>query len=186
MDLSSTFRAAIHRNLPQAKIVADRFHVHRILTRLTNRFRKKATGDKRKNPIRKLVLRNWDKLEAHEKKALRIFLNSYPDLREVYEYKEAVNRLYRTKGRNRAARALSNLLDRMARSSLDAIKGIRATLVSWRTEILEFFTIRISNGRVEGFNRRAKLLQRRAYGFSVWENYRLRLLAETAVRPSRR
>jgi transposase len=34
----------------------------------------------------------------------------------------------------------------------------------------------MSNGRVEGFNRKAKLCQRRAYGFKTFRNYRLRLL----------
>jgi len=35
-----------------------------------------------------------------------------------------------------------------------------------------------SNGITEGFHRKMKLIQRRAYGFKNFENYRLRVIAE--------
>ena len=54
---------------------------------------KKATGDKRKNPIRKLLLRNDSDLEAHERRAVKLWLNQNPEVREVYEYKEAMRRV---------------------------------------------------------------------------------------------
>lgn len=34
----------------------------------------------------------------------------------------------------------------------------------------------VTNGRVEGFNRKAKLIQRRAYGYKNFKNYRLAFL----------
>lgn len=184
--MSTTYRSAVRKFLPQAKIVADRFHVHRMFTRVVNRVRKEITGDDRKNPIRKLVLRNQSRLRPEERRALWIFLNHYPRLREAYQYKEAVNRLYRIKGYRRARIAFKNLCDRMANSKIPRIAGIRKTMLDWRNEILQFFITPMTNGRVEGFNRKAKLLQRKAYGYSKIENYRLRLLGETAVRHSRR
>ena len=114
------------------------------------------------------------------------FLNMYPKLREVYEYKEAVNRLYHIKGYKRAKKAFTKILDRMGQSKIDKVRSLRATLVNWRKEILQFFNHKITNGRVEGFNRRAKLLQRKAYGYSNFENYRMKLLNETAPKAARR
>lgn len=189
MDLSPTYRAAIRKHFPNASIVADRFHVHRILTRLVNKLRKRITGDQRKNPIRKLLLRNQKDLSREEIYALNFFLNvpSHQELKEVYEYKEALNRFYRIKGYKRARKALIKLLDRMGKSKVSKVSGIRATLLAWQKEILEYFRKnRVSNGRVEGFNRKAKLLQRKAYGYSSFRNYRLRLLGESSVKASLR
>jgi len=38
----------------------------------------------------------------------------------------------------------------------------------------------LTNGRTEGFNRVAKLIQRNAYGFRNFENYRKRLIYKTS------
>ena len=111
----------------------------------------------------------------------------HKELKEVYEYKEALNRFYGIKGYKRARKALIKLLDRMGKSKVPKVSGIRATLLAWQKEILEYFSKnRISNGRVEGFNRKAKLVQRKAYGYSSFRNYRLRLLGESSVKPHKR
>ena len=46
----------------------------------------------------------------------------------------------------------------------------------WRKEILAYFYSHLTNARVEGFNLKAKLVKRRAYGYKSFRNYRLRLL----------
>ena len=48
--------------------------------------------------------------------------------------------------------------------------------VRQQKEILNYFSTRLTNGRTEGYNRKAKLIQRCAYGFRNFENYRLKLL----------
>lgn len=64
----------------------------------------------------------------------------------------------------------------MAASSLPEIQTLRRTLLRWRREVLAYFFARITNGRTEGFNNKAKLVKRRAYGYRSFTNYRLRLL----------
>jgi len=83
-------------------------------------------------------------------------------------------------------KALIRILDRMGQSKIAKVKGLRSTMMAWRKEILEYFKCKLSNGRVEGFNRKAKLLQRKAYGYSSFKNYRLRLLGESAVKGYKR
>jgi transposase len=53
----------------------------------------------------------------------------------------------------------------MAASALPEIKKLRKTLMKWKNEILNYFVNGITNGRTEGFNNLAKLLQKRAFGF---------------------
>lgn len=176
MDFSTTYKSAVRQSLPNAQIVIDRFHAQRLFSRLVNKMRKKVTGDVRKNPVRKLLLRNACDLKRHERNVLHQWLNQTPQVKEVYEYKEAMRRVFRTKGVKLASKILTNLIDKMDRSENLLVKGLRKVIVSWRQEILNYHLGRISNGRVEGFNRKAKLIQRRGFGLKNFKNYRLVLL----------
>ncbi|WP_162263131.1 transposase, partial [Legionella rubrilucens] len=49
------------------------------------------------------------------------------------------------------------------------------TLDSWKEEIVRMWRFSKSNGITEGFHRKMKLIQRRAYGFKNFENYRTRV-----------
>jgi len=46
----------------------------------------------------------------------------------------------------------------------------------WRHAILEHIATGLTNARTEGFNNKAKLVKKRAYGYRSFRNYRLRLL----------
>lgn len=178
LDMSDPFKKFAKEFFPQARLVADHFHVIRLLNPMINKARTEITGDKRSNPVRRLLLLNGKKrLDYFERHALYEWLKEYPKLRELYHFKEALHGLYRCRGYDRARRALIGLLDRMALSSLPEIKKLRKTLMKWKTEILNYFITGLTNGRTEGFNNLAKLLQKRAFGFRSFKNYRLRLLS---------
>lgn len=176
IDFSPTYKSLVQKNFTNAKIVVDRFHMQRLFNRIVNKLRLRITGDDRKNPIRNLLLRNSDKLEWYEKRAINEFLNLHPDLREAYQIKEAVYRFFKIKGVQRAKKAFGKILERLMESKQPLLTSVRKTMVDWRTEIINFHRIRISNGRTEGFNRKAKLVQRRAYGYRNFQNYRLAFL----------
>jgi len=177
LDMSDPFKKFAKEFFPQARLIADHFHVVRLLNPVINKVRTEITGDHRSNPVRKLLLMNGRRLEYFERRALYEWLHHHPKLREIYHFKEALHGLYRCRGINRARRALIGLLDRMAQSTLPEIKKLRRTLMKWKNEILNYFENRITNGRTEGFNNLAKLLQKRAFGFRSFANYRLRLLS---------
>src|SRR6185312_6091191 len=61
-------------------------------------------------------------------------------------------------------------------SQLPELQTLRRTLMRWRHEILEHFATGLTNARTEGFNNKAKLVKKRAYGYRSFRNYRLRLL----------
>lgn len=177
LDLCDPFKKFAREMFPNARIVADHFHVVRLLNPALNKARTEVTGDKRSHPGRKLLLMNGSRLEYFERRALHQWLEHHPKLKEIYLFKEAIHRFYRMRGFDKAARALTKLTDQMALSKLDEIKTFRRTLMSWRKEILNYFINRTTNARTEGFNNLAKLLQKRAFGFRSFFNYRLRLLS---------
>jgi transposase len=71
---------------------------------------------------------------------------------------------------------MSRLTDNLAASPLPELQTLRRTLMRWRKEILAYFDTGLTNGRTEGFNNKAKVVKRRAYGYRSFANYRLRLL----------
>ncbi len=176
MDLSRSYKTFVKEYFCNAEIVADKFHVLRLLNGPINRLRKHYTGDERKNPIRRLLLCSSKNLEYFKRKAIWDWLEDKNDLKEIYYYKEALFRLYRTRGYNKARRALIKLTDQMAYSNLKEIRSLRNTLRTWSTEILNYFKTGLTNARTEGFNNVAKTIQKRGYGFKNPENYRLRVL----------
>lgn len=179
MDLSRNFRLFATEYFPNAKIVADKFHVLHRLSPAIRKYRKEITGDKRTNPIRWLLLKNYKDLECHQKRAVAEFCRIHTKVGEVYAYKERLHGFYRIKGYKQARRVLGKLLDDMAHSKIKEIQTLRKTLLSWHEEILRYFGTGLTNARIEGFNRKCKLIQRKAYGFKSFKNYRLRVLFET-------
>jgi transposase len=161
---------------PNTKIIADKFHVLRLLTPAINRRRTQLAGDRRKNPIGKLLLKNGFELEYFKQKIIWMWLEDHTELKEIYSWKERLHLFYRIKGFNRASKALTTMTDEMAHSEIKEIKTLRKTLMKWRNEILAYFETGLTNGRTEGFNNLAKLVQRRAFGYRNFRNYRLRFL----------
>lgn len=176
LDLSDPYKKFVKEFFPNAEMVADKFHVLRLLNHHIMRRRKEITGDRASWKARNLLLMSNKNLNYWDRKTLWDYLEKFPELKEVYAFKESLHSLYRIKGYKRASKALTKLTDRMALSQLKEIKTLRRTLIKWRNEILNYFKTRITNARTEGFNHVAKLLKRNAFGFKSFENYRLRVL----------
>lgn len=176
LDLSDSYKTFAKNFFPNAQIVADKFHVLRLLAPHINKRRVQIQGDKRFNPIRRLLLVDQRKLKYFERDALLKWLEQYPEIYELYQFNQALYRFYRIKGLNKASDILTRITDAMAHSQLPEIKRLRKTLTKWRVEVLNYFKTRLTNARTEGFNNVAKLVQKRAYGYRSFENYRLRLL----------
>ena len=119
---------------------------------------------------------NAKKLSFYEQRALMFTFDFHRELEACYRVKEMIHELYQIRGFKRASKALTRITDFIASLKIDSLKPLRKTLMSWREEILNYFKRRITNGKTEGFNRKAKLIQRQAYGFKKFENYRLKLI----------
>ena len=152
IDMSDGYRSFIKEHFPNARIIADKFHVLRLLTPAITKRRVAITGDKRSLPVRRLLLRPRYKLFYYERDALDRWHAGYPELRDVYTAKEALYNFYRIKGSRRAAVALTKFTDWLAHSKIKELKKLRRTLIAWRHEILAYFETGLTNARTEGFN----------------------------------
>jgi transposase len=176
IDMCDPFKTFAKGFFPNATIVADKFHVLRLLNPAINRHRKAITGDVRTNPIRRLLLRNGRDLDHGQRVALHTWLAAHPALRDLYNAKESVAGFYRVRSGKQATRIFTAITDGLAKSSVAELQTFRNTLMRWRREVLAYWQTRATNGMTEGFNGKAKLVKRRAYGYRSFTNYRLRLL----------
>jgi transposase len=176
LDMSDSYKSFAKSFFPNAELVADRFHVERLIQPLMLSSRIEITGDQRTNPVRLLMNRKRKNLEPWERTKLDLWLKLHPKMSELYLIKEQIGRFYEIKGLNRAETAFNKILDRLSHFTEPALKTYRRTLTRWKTEILNYFKYRITNARVEGFNNVAKVIKRMGYGYRRFENYRLRVL----------
>lgn len=72
---------------------------------------------------------------------------------------------------NRFLKALHQLKD----SGLAQLVKLGETLSSWAVEIATMWRFTRNNGITESFHTKMEVLQRQAYGFRNFENYRLRV-----------
>ena len=177
IDLADSYKSFVKNFFPNAKIIADKFHVLRLITPTLNKKRIGITGDKRTHELRGMLLKNRTNLHYLDRIELDHWLNKYPELKEVYFAKEGLHTVYRSKGFNRAKQSLIRLIERLDKSQIKELQRLKRTLLRWSKEILRYFSNRLTNARVEAFNNSAKLVQKRAYGYKSFKNYRLRVLS---------
>jgi transposase len=180
VDLCDPFKNFAREFFPQARIIADKFHVLRLLSPALLKRRKEITGTRADLRAKKLLLMSSKKLGYSERFTLKEYLWKHPALHELYDWKEKLHAFYRTLGYHNAAKALRKLIDNMAWSLLPEIKTLRRTLIKWKEEILNHFLTGLTNARTEGFNNKAKVVKRRAYGYRNFRNYRLKVLTACA------
>ena len=68
-----------------------------------------------------------------------------------------------------------DMLSELKQSAFKALTSLDRTLIAWKDEVARMWRFSKSNGITEGFHRKMKLIQRRAYGFRNFENYRVRV-----------
>lgn len=182
MDLSTLFRSVAKTMFPEAKIVADKFHVIRVvinsLENVRKRIQKEFHATKRKwfKRSRYLLLKPEYKLTDEDKIELARMLNSSYDLEKAYVLKERFYEVFRKQTRTEAKKELGNWLLLAADLSLPEFRHCITTFSNWKTEIANIIGERVSNGFIEGSNNKIKVLKRISYGVRNFDRFRNRIL----------
>jgi transposase len=124
--------------------------------------------------------RHQHNLKPEQQTKLQAYFDQFPALREIYRFKQKLCYLMLKKHRtrkqcaelvNRFLKALHQLKD----SGLAQLVQLGQTLTSWSVEIATMWRFTRNNGITEGFHTKMEVLQRQAYGFRNFRNYRLRV-----------
>ena len=181
IDLASPYRALIRKHFPQAKIVADRFHVIRLVNHyfLATWRELDPTGSTNRGLL-SLMRRHPERLSADQKHRLDLYLNEQPALQAIYAFKQQLTALLREKTcqvwkcRQLIPKRLS-FIEQLKTCGLDKLQQLGRTLGSWAGEIAAMWRFSRNNGITEGFHNKMEMISRRAFGFRNFENYRLRV-----------
>lgn len=182
MDLSSTYRAIVRRHFPNALIVTDRFHVIRLIhQQFLALWRQIDPTGARNRGLLSLLRRHARHLSEEQSRALARYFEQQPAIAALYEFRERLCQLLLL--RAQTARACLPLA-RQFLGHIEALRGcgfaglqaLGETLNSWKEEIARMWRFSRNNGITEGFHNRMEVLQRQAYGFRNFRNYRLRVV----------
>lgn len=182
IDMSSSYRSFVKKFFPNAVIVADKFHVLRLITPQIMKAGKDIHGHRQELSTRRKLLCNRKNLDYFVRVEIDRYLKNHSKLDELYRWKEKIYEFYRIKGFARAHIAFNKLINEMARSSLEEIQRLLRTFKRWKHEIIRYFENGYTNGFTERMNGTGKLVQRRAFGYKSFRNYRLRTLSVCLLR----
>ncbi|WP_200934645.1 ISL3 family transposase [Nostocoides sp. Soil756] len=192
IDLSASYAKAVADALPNAAVVADRFHLVRLANDMVTEVRQRATRDARDRRGRKRDP-EWAGrrrlLTAHERldpAAFARLWNSLVDAGDpglevlhAYTVKENLRQLLALAGtdpdRALIRERLWRLYDQAAASPSPEVHRFAGTIEAWWPAIEAAITTGYSNARSEGYNRLAKHQSRNAFGFRNVDNHRRRV-----------
>ena len=181
IDLASNYRTLVRKHFPNAKIVADRFHVIRIVNHhFLGAWRDiDPVGSKNRGLI-SLMRRHQENLQPEQQARLNAYFVQYPALGAIYEFKQRLCRLLRKKccTKRRCRKWIHRLLHYihlLKTCGLEQLETLGRTLGSWDGEIAAMWRFTKNNGITEGFHNKMEMISRRAFGFRNFDNYRLRV-----------
>jgi len=185
MDMWGPYRGVVRSKLPHAEIVADRFHVTKQLNEALSKIRRRLQS--KSNPasyellkgIRWILVRRRADLKPEEEAKLQAALDAFPELRTAYLIKERfVTIADKIDDRSQAARFLQAWIYEAQASGLVQLLKFTKTLQHWWEEFLNYFNEGFSSGVVEGLNNAIRGTIRRAYGYHLFEHFRLHVIVE--------
>jgi transposase len=181
IDLSSTYRAVVHKHFPNARIVADRFHGIRLINQhFLACWRELDPVASKNRGLISLMRRHRHNLKPWQRVKLAAYLAEHPALESIYRFKQKLCYLLLKKHKTR--RQCEKLVPRFLRaieelkeSGLAQLVTLGKTLQSWSQEIATMWRFTRNNGITEGFHNKMETINRQAHGFRNFENYRMRV-----------
>lgn len=194
IDLWQGYKSLVTEMMPNAQLVADRFHVmvqinkeldiarkrekRNVENAIKNSKNEQEKLEKEKileglNKSKYVLFKNGEDLNDEQKIKLNQVKQVSPSLKIMYELKEKIRQIFnKTKDWLKGLYKLSIWLLR----AKDYYPTSHNTIVRWLDEIIAYFDNRTTSGVVEGINNKLKLIKRSAYGFRNFDNFRLRCL----------
>ncbi|MHB8169578.1 MAG: transposase, partial [Thermoleophilia bacterium] len=158
-------------------LVLDKFHIVQHLTRAVDQVRRdeireKGAGHKELMVrTRYIWLKNpWN---LSEKQQLRLSQLEQLNLKinRAYLLKEAFREFWDYRRPSWARRYLDKWFWWATHSRLKPMRDFAWMVRRHQDDLMNYFTVPISNGTVEGLNNKAKVISHKAYGFRTAKNY---------------
>jgi len=182
MDLSTLFSSVVRQCFPNAKIIADKFHVLRLANWAMEAVRKeeqKKFAKSRRIYFKKsrwILLKRKTNLNEDEMIQLSNMLTVSERLRKAYLLKEEFYEMINSSDHKQLVRRWKAWQDSVLKANLPSFTKLAQTISKWSNEILTAVATGYNNGFIEGCNNRTKVLKRVCYGVQNFDRFRNRIL----------
>jgi transposase len=188
-DMAECYRTAVRTSLPNARHVADRFHVVRNFAKVLVSARRDAQRTPRGRPHdpklfrnRFLLMKRLDRLSGEEMATLGSLFDAHPELGVVWGLVQRFHVIFCADSEEAANEAVAQLADAYQAAGVNLGPAI-TSFCRWGPESLNFHAGRATNAASEGVNGKIEVLERMAYGFRSRANYVARVLVMCSGHP---
>lgn len=151
-DIKESFRRVVLEVLPRATRVVDHFHLIQDANRRLDETRRLEQAEAKKTLPRWPLLKGQERLTPKQRTLLGEMTTRFPTLAEGHWLKEGLRALYRCPSLEEAKSLWQRLLlNAFAADDAEVVRWGR-TLKRWQQEILNYFTIPITNAYTEGIH----------------------------------
>jgi len=173
MDMDSAFEKAVREAIPDAKIVYDRFHVVQLLSNAIDEVRREQA--RKLDPERRKVLKGsrfallknpWN-LTRRERQKLSAVAVSNKTTYRAYLLKETFQTIYDAASVAKADQTFREWYGWARRSRLEPFRRVAQTLKERWEGVRRFLECGFSNGPVEGWNSKIRMISHRSFGLSA-------------------
>lgn len=172
-DMWPAYLSGVEKNLPEASVTYDRYHVMTYVNKAVDEVRRRET---KVNSVLKDTRYIWLKNPENLTEKQRIKLKSIKeqDLETVraYSIRLAIQKLWEFDNIKAAREYLDRCLSWASHSKLEPMVELARFIRRHEDGILRSIKSRITNGIVEGINSKIKTAMKRAYGFKSFNYYR--------------
>jgi transposase len=187
MDMWKPFLKSTRKNIPQAAILFDKFHVMRSLGEALDEIRKseytRLTGKRREyiKGQKYTLLSRRENLTKNGRAALKKLLKANKRLNTAYLLKESFGQLWEYRQEGWARRFFENWRAALKWQRLKPYEEFAKKIERHWDGIASYcqWEDKVSLGFVEGLNNKIRVIQRRAYGLRDEEYLRLKVLTCT-------
>jgi len=177
-DMWKAYLKVIKKKAPQAIHILDRFHIMKMFNKGIDQVRAEEHKQMKQDGYEEVLkhsrwclLKRKENLTEKQDAKLNDLLKYNLKSLKAYLLKEDFNGFWEYVSPSWAGKFLDRWCTRTMRSKIEPMKKVAKTIRRHRTLILNWFISRksYSNGIVEGFNNKAKVTTRKAYGFRTDE-----------------
>lgn len=180
-DMWMPYINVIEERASNAILVFDKFHIIRHIINAVDQVRRDEVNEKGKEHkelikhTRYIWLKNPWNLTDQQKARLSALEKLNLKINRAYLLKEAFRNFWSYSKPAWAAKYIKKWFWWATHSRLTPMRDFAWLVRRHEENILSYFNLPIDNGSVEGLNNKAKLVNRRAYGFKSAKNYILNL-----------
>jgi transposase len=182
VDMWEPYMKSIKRNVPEAEIVHDRYHVSAYLNEAVDKVRRAehkelmSQGDQALKGTRQLWLYNPQNFDAQQAEEFSRLKDLGLKVARAWAAKELFSKFWEYLEEGWARRFFRQWYSWVSRSRLRPVVEVAQMLKRHLDNLVTYLRHRITNAVTEGLNSKIQNLKSAARGFRNFENYRIRIL----------